>query len=174
MIGFNTARVDNPLLTVRHGKAPIRPPVRIVLDSTASLAENSALVSTIADAPTWVITGDDAEAKRVSKLERKGVKVLRFKLRDKKLPLVEVLEALKAEDVASIFCEGGAAVAGGLLRVKAIDRLYLFVTPRVLGNDAVPAFRADDLKKEDDWQLRRIAQIGPDALLMLDHVHRPG
>ena len=174
MIGVNTARIDDPLLTVRRGKPPIRPPVRIVLDSRASLSQDSAMVKSVDQAPVWVIAGADAPGKDVKRLEKAGVRVLRFKLEDKRLPLTEVLEALKAEDISSVFCEGGAAVAGGLLREEAIDRLYLFIAPRVLGPEAVSAFSGADLQKGADWTTRRIAQIGPDALLMLDHVHRAG
>lgn len=168
MIGVNTARVDDPLLTVRLSPPSIRPPVRLVLDSSASLPIQSALMKSIDEAGVWIIAGADAPGDRIRELEQAGARVLRFKLRNQKLPLLEVLEALKAEEITSVFCEGGAAVAGGLLADDVVDRMYLFVAPRLLGPDAVSAFATPNLRKNDAWRTRRIAQLGPDALLMLD------
>ena len=97
VVGANTARIDDPMLTVRHGFTTRRPLVRIVLDPSASLADGLAdsvtaaadpqaakpratalqLVQTARETPTWVICSEQADAARVARLEAAGVTVHR-------------------------------------------------------------------------------------------------
>jgi diaminohydroxyphosphoribosylaminopyrimidine deaminase/5-amino-6-(5-phosphoribosylamino)uracil reductase len=50
------------------------------------------------------------------------------------------LEALKARGIRSLFVEGGALLAGSLLREELVDRLIIFRSPVELGGNALRAF----------------------------------
>ncbi|HEX6559166.1 MAG TPA: bifunctional diaminohydroxyphosphoribosylaminopyrimidine deaminase/5-amino-6-(5-phosphoribosylamino)uracil reductase RibD [Longimicrobiales bacterium] len=166
LIGSNTARIDDPLLTVRKAPAPIRPPVRVVLDSEAALSPTSALVTSVNQAPVWVFTGPTADAARIQALEAAGARV--FAARRQRAPLKQVLDTLWQEGVQSVFCEGGSRVATALLARDLVQRVYLFIAPILLGGQAVPAFAFEQAPDTSRWRPARIAQIGDDALLMLD------
>lgn len=169
LIGSNTARVDDPLLTVRHAPAPIRPPIRIVLDSQATLAVNSNLVQTIDEAPVWVVCGSSASVARVNDLERAGARPIVIHAEaEKQLPISAVLQRLQSEGVGSIFCEGGGTLASTMLRAGAVARIYAFIAPILLGQEGVPAFPGRSAIKSGDFTTSRIAQLGDDALVMLD------
>ena len=171
MIGSNTARVDDPILTIRHAPQPIRPPVRIVLDSNASLSLDSALLSSVNEGPVWVVCGSGASVQKVEDLERAGARPIVLHTAKGRPPIKAVLERLRAEGISSIFCEGGSTVAGALLKADAVQRIYAFIAPQLLGPGGVPAFPAASPLKSGVWRTSRIAQLGNDALLMLDRVH---
>jgi diaminohydroxyphosphoribosylaminopyrimidine deaminase / 5-amino-6-(5-phosphoribosylamino)uracil reductase len=167
MIGANTARVDNPMLTVRKAPPSIRPPVRIVLDSKASLPLESALLKTIEEAPVWVVCGTGADVARVSDLERAGARPIVIHGSAERPSIPHVLERLRAEGITSILCEGGGMVARDLMRADAVERFYAFIAPVVLGAGGVPAFPDGTPMESGAWKAGRIAQLGNDALLML-------
>jgi diaminohydroxyphosphoribosylaminopyrimidine deaminase / 5-amino-6-(5-phosphoribosylamino)uracil reductase len=166
IVGANTARVDDPTLTVRHGIRPIRPPVRVVIDTNATLSPSSRLVQTMNDAPLVVICSETADTTALSKA---GVPLITVPTEEHKWVDVEVaFEQLRAAGIYSLLCEGGGALAGSLLECGLIDRIYAFVAPKLFGNSGTPAFPLKNALETPRYELVRIAQHGEDALLMLD------
>ena len=171
MIGSNTARVDNPLLTVRHARAAVRPPVRIVLDSQAMTAPDSALIRSLDEAPLWIVCGAGAPEERRRMLSEVGARLIAMdSARGQRPDIKAVLRELRALGIASVLCEGGNAVAGSLLEADLVERLYAFIAPVLLGEQAVPAFSVAKPDKMGSWRTVRIAQVGNNALLMLERV----
>lgn len=142
MVGSTTARVDDPLLTVRH--APLRrpPPIRIVLDSRATLSSEAALLQAAEEVPVWIFCREDAPEAEMERLEAVGVRVhpVPASREGKGVMLDAVLERCAAMGVRSILCEGGGVLASTLLARGISRRLHLLVAPLVLGAGAVPAY----------------------------------
>lgn len=151
MIGSVTARVDDPLLTVRAGSATPRvPPTRIVLDSKASLRETSALLRG-QEGPVMVFVGETAEEGEIERLESAGAEVHKVVAARGGLLLGEVLEVSWEAGIRSILCEGGGRLASSFLSEGLARRLYLFQSPSVLGSAGVPAFPSPFLEGEGGW-----------------------
>ena len=165
LIGTNTARIDDPLLTVRLGRKPIRPPARIVIDTHASVRADSRLATSLNDAPLVVICGHDAET---THLTSAGVGVITVDTQDGHVDLGQALEQLAAAGIYSILCEGGATLGAALLKGGHVDRIYAFVASEIFGSGGTAAFPLENPLKDSRFKLCRIAQHGPDALLMLD------
>ena len=53
-------------------------------------------------------------------------------------PLDEELARLAGEEVQSLLLEGGPTLAGAFLRAGLIDKLLLFVAPKLVGGDDAP------------------------------------
>jgi diaminohydroxyphosphoribosylaminopyrimidine deaminase/5-amino-6-(5-phosphoribosylamino)uracil reductase len=77
-------------------------------------------------------------------------------------PLADELAALAAEGVQSLLLEGGPTLAGGFFAEGAVDKVLLFVAPK-LGGEGVRAFDA----VENSATLRRLTarRVGEDVLL---------
>ena len=189
LVGSGTIQADNPLLTVRGAIVPVRPPIRVVLDSDARLTVDSALVTTVDVAAVWLFHAADTPAERVERLSRSGVRVFSAPRGNGGVDIGAVLDTLWNQGVRSVFSEGGARVAGSLGRAGRIDRFHLFLAPRLLGPDAVNAF--DSLPAELPLSLTEVIRFGSDVLLtydrspdpevrrsiaadLEDYVHRPG
>jgi diaminohydroxyphosphoribosylaminopyrimidine deaminase / 5-amino-6-(5-phosphoribosylamino)uracil reductase len=71
--------------------------------------------------------------------------------------LTEELERLGAEDVQSLLLEGGPTLAGAFLRAGLLDKLLVFVAPKLVGGDDAPPLFA-----------------GPGVRSMADAVHLSG
>jgi diaminohydroxyphosphoribosylaminopyrimidine deaminase / 5-amino-6-(5-phosphoribosylamino)uracil reductase len=84
-------------------------------------------------------------------------------------PLEEELRALAAEGVQSLLLEGGPTLAEAFLRADLVDKLLLFVAPRIAGSGPVFAPKLDEPLELHDLQLDR---VGNDVLLQA-YVHEP-
>lgn len=163
LVGAATARTDDPLLTVRAGPPPRIAPVRVVLDSGATLRTDSRLVRTVEDAPVHVVHAD-APSDRLAALAAAGVQLHRVPAATGGVALDAALRALWSVGLRSVLCEGGAALAGALISADLVERLYLWVAPTVIGA-GVPAWTRP---LPGDWRLARTRRAGPDALLVYD------
>src|SRR5512142_1126043 len=164
-VGVTTAIRDDPLLTVRGGLVPRRPPVRVVFDRRATLPLASNLVRTAADPPTWVVTSEGATPGNIRGLEEAGVRVFRPP------SVIAGLTELRGAGVESLLVEGGGALGVGLLAEGFVDRLYWLQSPVWLGDGGVPAFPgvADTgLAEAPRWIPVERRPLGPDTLLVLD------
>lgn len=141
VVGAGTAVADDPRLTVRDtGQTWDGPqPLRVVLDGRARLSPDAALADTGA-APTLVVVGSAADPSRVAALERAGVEVVTVDAdRTGGADLHAVLDRLWERDVRRVLVEGGATLAGAVVRVGLADRLEMHVAATLLGEHGLPA-----------------------------------
>lgn len=137
LIGSNTARIDDPVLTDRSGLPRRRLLTRIVLDSGLSLAVDSRLVKTAGEVPTIVFTAakDDAKA---DELRAAGVEIAATEAGPH--DLAAILARLKESEIQSVLVEGGSEVAASFLAAKLVDKVSFFYSPQVIGGtDGVTA-----------------------------------
>jgi diaminohydroxyphosphoribosylaminopyrimidine deaminase / 5-amino-6-(5-phosphoribosylamino)uracil reductase len=83
--------------------------------------------------------------------------------------LEEELRTLAGENVQSLLLEGGPAIAESFLRLELVDKLLLFVAPRVAGEGAVLAPRLDEPLGLTHMTAER---VGEDVLLAA-YAHEP-
>jgi diaminohydroxyphosphoribosylaminopyrimidine deaminase / 5-amino-6-(5-phosphoribosylamino)uracil reductase len=143
LVGAETVRKDNPALTVRAvaGKTPRR----IVLTSSWDLPMKSILF-TDADAHRTIIVTSKRAANRqralVDKFRAKGITVLEATNDVHDLAYVPVvLKRLLQEGIYSLLVEGGARVFSEFLDQRFVDRIDVFIAPRVIGG-GIGAFSA--------------------------------
>ena len=167
LVGGETARVDDPLLTVRYGMDPRIPPTRIVLDPSAALSPDASLFRTESEAPVLIFATVAASTERVDTLRDAGAQVEMVPQGDGGANLKKMLERCWSLGIRSVFCEGGGRLATALSREELARRLYLFQAPLTLGPQGVPAFGGGDSTPEDlGWSSRgEPVRFGPDVLL---------
>jgi len=140
MVGAGTARVDDPLLTVRLPGMEERKPLRVVLDSMAALSLRSRLVSTATAWPTLVLCGPDAPARSMQGLIEAGVGVEQAAREEGGLlDLHAALHILGRRGLTRVFCEGGPKVASRLVLQGLADEVILFRGAMPLGRSGLPA-----------------------------------
>jgi diaminohydroxyphosphoribosylaminopyrimidine deaminase / 5-amino-6-(5-phosphoribosylamino)uracil reductase len=170
VVGVGTARIDDPLLTVR-GISVERSPARVVVDTHASLPLGSQLVRTVEQAPLVLFCAEDAAAERVEALQQAGVTVHLVPREGARLDLAAALAVLAAADMRAVLVEGGAALATALIERGLADRIYLFIAPRFLGAGAVPAFRV--ATPTAGWRPVRVERLDADTLITFDPAAMP-
>jgi diaminohydroxyphosphoribosylaminopyrimidine deaminase/5-amino-6-(5-phosphoribosylamino)uracil reductase len=138
MVGIDTVVADDPLLTDRSGRRRRRPLQRVVLDSALRMPLDSKLVTTAQnDVVVFTVSNDEA---RIAALRSKGVRVEVLPAENGRVPLDKVLDQLGKNEILTLLTESGTRLNTALLDGGYVDRIHLFVSPQILGSDAVPAF----------------------------------
>jgi diaminohydroxyphosphoribosylaminopyrimidine deaminase/5-amino-6-(5-phosphoribosylamino)uracil reductase len=136
MIGVRTAMRDDPLLTCRLPGG--RSPRRIVVDSKARLPLESRLVGSVGEAPLWVACGRSAPPERVRALSDAGCRVISLPERADHVDLAALAEMLAGESLTNVLAEGGAELFGSLFEARLVDRVTVFVAPKLFGGKNAP------------------------------------
>lgn len=166
MVGAGTARADDPLLTVR-GQDVVQQPVRIVVSRKLDLPTNSKLARTIADAPVWLCHGKDAPDESRTTWQKIGATLIEVPLNGRQLDIPALMQALGAQGLTRVFCEGGGDLAASLLSADVVNQLELHVGGVVIGAEGRPALGAMGLNRLADaprFSLEKVRQIGDDVV----------
>ena len=168
LVGGETARIDDPLLTVRGDREPIRAPMRVLLDRKAALPA-AARVFNEGEAPVVVFVSRQAREADMERLEALGAAVHPVAERSGALDLVEVLRVLGELGARSVLCEGGGRLAGSLIDGGMVGRIHLLMAPQLIGPEGVPALAGTpDLSGFEPSHTPLL--LGRDVLLSYDRV----
>jgi len=167
MIGVRTAVRDDPLLTCRLDGG--RSPRRIVVDSKARLPLASRLVATVQEAPLWVACGRSAPPERVQALAEAGCRVISLPERADHVDLTALARTLAREPLTNVLAEGGAELFGSLFEAQLVDRVMVFVAPKLLGGKNAPTavLGVGFPSVSEAWTVRdlSVTRIGEDVLV---------
>lgn len=139
MTGVDTVLADDPMLTDRSGLRRRRPLLRVILDSGLRMPLDSKMVRGVQnDLVIFTVSKDEA---RISELRKRGVRVEVLQPDKGRVPLGAVLDTLGSEGILTLLTETGTRLNTALLAERLVDRVHLFVSPQIMGSDAVPAFK---------------------------------
>jgi diaminohydroxyphosphoribosylaminopyrimidine deaminase/5-amino-6-(5-phosphoribosylamino)uracil reductase len=138
VVGIGTALADDPALDVRLERPWPREPWRVVVDSRARLPVGARLITAGTPARALIAVTDAAPAERVAALEATGATVLTCKDAGGRVDLADLAVRLHALDVIAMLVEGGAELNAGFLAAELVDRVAVFVAPRLLGGATAP------------------------------------
>jgi len=139
LTGVDTVLADDPMLTDRSGLRRRRPLLRVVLDSALRMPLDSKMVATVHnDVVIFTVSKDE---RRIQELRSRGVRVEILPAEAGRVPLAKVLDKLGEEGILTLLTETGTRLNTALLAAGLVDRVHLFVSPQIMGSDAVPAFR---------------------------------
>lgn len=164
-VGGDTARADDPSLTIRGSVVPRVPPTRVIFDRRLDLPRRLTVVRTAGEVPTTVVTASPADPGRRRALCAEGVAVVEAS------DLAEALQTLRRDGIDALLVEGGGRLAGGLLSAGLVDRYYWIQSPLWLGDAGVPAAAglfAPSLTGAERWHVVERRALQQDTLLVLD------
>ena len=166
MIGAGTARADDPSLTVRD-MGEVRQPVRIVVSRQLDLPMMSALARSAKDVPLWLCHGPDADRTLKEAWDGIGATLIECSEVNRQLDMRAVLQALGAQGLTRVFCEGGGGLAASLMAADQVDELVGFTAGLCIGAEGLPSIGALGLTQLDGAQRFQLAEtraIGADVL----------
>jgi len=182
LVGANTVRQDNAALTVRldsqqlNGPFPIRQPIRVVVAGHRPLPPTAQLFQD-GLAPTLIVTTEEnAHVHKPILASSTGtVELVR-------LPGVAgfpeptaLLAYLHQQAVVGLLIEGGPQTAASFLNAGLVDRLSVFISPKLLGPNGLSAFRQTDVTDLQDapaLEEMQSRQVGADLYVTGKPVHR--
>jgi len=129
LIGKNTAKIDDPVLSVHNIKK--KNPIRIILDSNATISSSSRILKTCSKIPTIIVVSKIAHKKNLQKLEKFPVQVIvcgNYIVNIKKL-----LGILKKKGIKNILVEGGVITNLAFVKENVVDEVIITITPYLVG-----------------------------------------
>lgn len=162
IVGGNTVRLDNPLLTT-HGKTSHNPLRVVVSDSLNFPAERHLWDTAIAQ--TIVITTAAANPDTQRLLKHKGVEIVHLEL----VSPQNIMQHLYERGCLKVLWECGGNLAAQAIAAGTIQKVMTFIAPKIIGGTQAPSpvgdlgltFMNQAIALEDiKWQ-----QLGPDFLL---------
>ncbi|HEV8538855.1 MAG TPA: bifunctional diaminohydroxyphosphoribosylaminopyrimidine deaminase/5-amino-6-(5-phosphoribosylamino)uracil reductase RibD [Bacteroidota bacterium] len=160
LVGAGTVRRDNPRLTARGVNG--RDPTRVILDGRFSSGMRANVFRRTKKGRTILFISrqfDRLRASRREALARRGVTVIALNgTKDGALRLHEVLRELGSFGIASVLVEGGAKTFSEFLNEQAVDKLLLFISPRIFGRglDSFPDLKRISTLLPSNLQIGRI------------------
>jgi diaminohydroxyphosphoribosylaminopyrimidine deaminase/5-amino-6-(5-phosphoribosylamino)uracil reductase len=137
MVGVNTVLADDPQLTVRLGRPAARQPLRVIMDSGLRTPLAARVLSPRLRKGTVIAATRRAPRARLARLRRRGILVLLLPGEKGRVSLRACLKQLARMGINHLMIEGGSELAASALRSGVVDRLRLYIAPRLLGgNDA--------------------------------------
>ena len=129
LIGKNTAKIDDPVLSVHDTKK--KNPIRIILDSNATIHTSSRILETSSKIPTIIVVAKNARKKNLQMLEKFPVQIIvcgKYKVNIKKL-----LTILRKRGIKKILVEGGGATNWAFVKENLVDEAIITITPYLVG-----------------------------------------
>lgn len=156
LVGIGTILKDDPLLTTRLPVGEGRDSIRIILDARLQIPLDARIINQEATAPTIIVAGENsnsAEKEQLSRMDQ--VEVLSMPLNEEgRIPLRDLMRILHDRKISSILVEGGGRVNHSFINKGFIDRLYCFISPKILGgNDGVAVYSGPGPLKIEDVKI---------------------
>ena len=163
---------DNPSLTVRHVRG--RQPKRIVIDGPYELPRELNLFSDKFEEETIVLTWNKEKSATDADPMLKVMQQNYFRGEVMQLPRVEghvdlrsAFKLLGEKGITSILVEGGQNLSSALLREGLVDKLELFIAPKLLGAGTRSFTGLGIGRMKEIMELKEVkwTQVGRDMLL---------
>jgi diaminohydroxyphosphoribosylaminopyrimidine deaminase/5-amino-6-(5-phosphoribosylamino)uracil reductase len=167
MVGVGTVLADDPDLTCRLPGYRPTALVRIVADSHLRTPLTARLVASAADTPSWYLIRSGTDPERRQAFRRLGADLIEVGPSNAGVDLKEALAELARRDITRLLVEGGAQLAGALLRAGLVDRVAWFHAPGVMGADGWPStqsFGVEHLADMPRFVRTATTELGADML----------
>lgn len=133
MVGSNTIKIDNSILTNRL--FPGKSPLRVIPCSDASIPPGSSVLNR--DAPTIVYVSDCAKPENVDAILATGTEVAHCG--NDRVDIDRMMESLSERGIKRLMVEGGPTLIWQLITRRMIDHITLIQIPYIIGGDSTPS-----------------------------------
>jgi diaminohydroxyphosphoribosylaminopyrimidine deaminase/5-amino-6-(5-phosphoribosylamino)uracil reductase len=173
MVGAGTVLADNPSLhPIGAGKFQ---PYRIAVDTHGRTPLKSHLLTDGFSEKTIIVVGSSCPNRSIDRIAEKGATVLRVRESGGRVALSAMLKQLGKLNIMHILCEGGAVLAGSLLKQNIPDRYHIYSAPMILGSGAclpVVSGQAWTLQSAPRLKVKSSEKIGCDQFVEYCAVRR--
>ena len=132
LVGKNTVEIDDPLLAVQGIKG--KNPVRVILDSRATIHASSKILRTCSKIPTIIAVSKMANKKNLEKLKKFPVVVK--VCGNNKINIKKLLKFLKEKKIKNLLVEGGGITNWSFVKENLVDEAIITITPYIIGGNS--------------------------------------
>ena len=161
-VGVNTVLKDDPALT----STPPKRLKKIIFDSDLKTPANAKLFKDSRREDVIIFTTKRASVQKIQALSRKA-DVIVVPAKDGRVDLRRASKILGRRQITAILIEGGAALVGGALKEGVVDKMMLYVAPKIMGEglSSVRGLHLKDLKQTIALKNIAVGNIGEDIFI---------
>jgi len=137
MVGIGTVMRDDPSLTTRLPNGHGRDPVRVILDSRGRISPEARVLHLDSPALTIIAVTSQASQEKIAQL-REQAEVLVVTEQNGRVSLQALMRELGQMEIMSLLLEGGAEVNASALKERIVDRVMVFIAPKLIGGAEAP------------------------------------
>lgn len=165
IVGAGTVLADDPRLTCRLTRG--RDPVRVVVDARLKVSSRALIFTERSEAGAILVTTRSKLARARKRYSNERVEVVACRNLRGRIDLRSMMAEFGRRGWCKVMFEGGSHLAGAALEAGIVDRLALFVAPKIVGAglsavEGLETRRIRDSIRLADLSIRR---IGGDVLL---------
>jgi len=177
IVGSGTVNADNPKLTTRL-TVPGRNPVRIILDGSLSTSPQADVYMRSSSEGIILITDTCHAFDKLQPYLSNGVEVVQVKRQSEGLDLREAMTELGRRNLQYLLLEGGSRLAAAMLQAELVDRMMVFIAPKLVGGQGHGLFSGAGVDVVSNvYKLKQLQtrQVDCDILVEgeVQYVHRP-
>ena len=165
LVGKNTVNRDDPILTIHQVKG--KNPIRIILDSRATISTESRIIKTCNKIPTIIVVSKKASNKNLEKLRKFPLKIIVSG--NNIVNIKKLLKTLWKSKIRKILVEGGGAVNWEFVNQNLFDEIIVTITPFLVGGkDAVSIIEGkgfSKIAKSRKLKLEKILHLENEVIL---------
>ena len=158
LIGQNTLRRDDPILSVRYAKG--KNPIRIILDSRGKISSKSKIIKTCNMIPTILAVSKNISNKNLQRLKKYPLEII--VTGENKVNLKQLLKQLEKRKIKKLLLEGGGTVNWEFIKQGLFDEIIVTVTPFLIGGtksiSLVQGLGFSKISKSTKLKLKKIKQ----------------
>ncbi|MBF0483247.1 MAG: bifunctional diaminohydroxyphosphoribosylaminopyrimidine deaminase/5-amino-6-(5-phosphoribosylamino)uracil reductase RibD [Candidatus Omnitrophica bacterium] len=161
LVGVNTVLNDDPRLDSFYEEKILK---KIVVDTRLRVP----LTAKIFKKPELCIlaTTNKASVNQVALLKHKGIEVIVCPVKNSKVDMKWLFKELAKKGIMSVLIEGGSEVIGSALKDGIVDKMHIYVAPKIVGDQrALSSVTGMNIAKVDEaLQLRdlQVLYFNPD------------
>jgi 2,5-diamino-6-(ribosylamino)-4(3H)-pyrimidinone 5'-phosphate reductase len=165
LVGSNTVKRDDPMLTVRYTKG--KNPLRVILDSKAEIHPKSEIIKTCKKIPTLLAVSKKASRENISNLKKHSLEII--VTGENKVNIKNLLKALSKKKIKTLLVEGGGTVNWEFVKLGLVDEVIVTITPYLVGGQkAISLVDGDGFPKIQNskkLKLKKICKLGNEIVL---------
>lgn len=166
LVGINTVLKDNPRLSGSKKSKNIK---KIILDSKLQISSKAKLFSGAQPSDCIIATTKKASNRKIQVLRGRGNNVIVCPLKLGKLNLKWLFKELAQLEITSILIEGGAHVIGNALKNNLVDKIYIYMAPKIIGDQkalsSIVGINTGHVNSAIQLKKMTFQQIGKDILI---------
>lgn len=168
MVGINTVLADNPQLNPVPRKQNFK---KIVVDSTLKTSLKAQLFVGTKPSNIIIATTKKASKSKIKQFTKKGVQILIAPSKGKHshVDLRWLMKDLGKKEISNLLIEGGGRLIGRALKDGLVDKLNIYIAPKIIGDqNAISSIAGLNITKIDRaLKLKdiRIEKLGEEFLL---------
>ncbi len=165
LVGINTVIKDNPILSGAK-RYDIK---RIIVDTNLRIPLNSRILKEPICKYCIIATTSKAPSNKIEQLRKKGITVIVSHEGGVGVDLAWLFRKIASLGIINILIEGGAKVIGSALRYGLVDKMHIYIAPKIIGSQyalsSVDGLDTRDVNKAVRLKGLDLTRIGDDIFI---------